>query len=303
LQRTFGAQHALLAVLKPGDIIEVPIFLEGGELLPPVAPIPMGQGLTSHVIRTREVLVINRDLEGEAQRLGARVIGVMPKSLLAVPLLLGDDTVGVISIQDAEKENAYNETHIRQLTTLAAYIAIKIRNAELLEEAQRRAAELGFLFNVTRAAVAASTLDDALNNVVGILQQEIGGTDAATVYLTEIGKDVLQPHAAIGYGQDIVARYPELDTNSPLISLAIAGNEPVAIADIQTRLEYAKFDSRTHGMVLVPLKAGQALAGSDGCKPASWCFRGRPTKAAGSNFWYAHSHHSEQQVVGTNHPR
>jgi len=260
LQRTFGARHALLAVLHE-DLIEIPIFLEGGVLLPPIQPIPLGQGLTSHVIRTKEVLLLNENTEEEARRLGAKVIGVVPKSLLAVPLLLGDEIIGVISIQDPEKERAYDETHVRQLTTLAAYIAIKIRNAQLLEEAQRRAEELGFLFNVTRAAVSTTELDEALGNVAGILRDEIKAADAALIYLVAPGEETLEPHAAVGYGRDIAARYTSIPFNVGPLGVAAGHGQPLIISDAQAEAQYASFDERTRAAIVVPLKAGQELIG------------------------------------------
>jgi signal transduction histidine kinase/CheY-like chemotaxis protein/HAMP domain-containing protein len=260
LIRTFGATHAILAVLSPNGMIHLPIFLEGGELLSNIEPMPVGQGITSHVLRTREVLLINENMDSAIENLGARVIGVRPKSLLAVPLLLGDEAVGAISIQDPEREHAYNETHVRQMTTLAAYIAIKIRNAELLEEAQQRAGELGFLFDITRMAVSSTDLDEALTSVDELISREIKGAEAVMVYLAEEGSMTLTAHSAVGYGRDFTTRKPILNfTDFP--KQIVEGTESLLLHDAQSDPHFARLDERSHAVMMIPLWTAGTLSG------------------------------------------
>ena len=262
LMRTFGAQYGFLGVLGKDNLLHFPIFIEGGERLESPSPQPVGEGLSSHVIRTKQVLLLNENLPQEAERLGARVIGEMPKSLLAVPLTLGDEAIGVLSIQDAEREHAYGEAHIRQLTTLAAYIAIKIRNAELLEEAQRRAAELGFLFNLTRAAVSTSDLDEALSHVAEVLHNEIEGAEAAVIYLANAEDNCLDPRAAIGYGRDIALRQGRIEMGEGLVGMVAMQGRPLVIGDAwQEGPGGNGSGGRTRSAVLVPLMVGDMLIG------------------------------------------
>ncbi|MBN1427962.1 MAG: GAF domain-containing protein [Anaerolineae bacterium] len=261
LQHTFGAQHGFLAVSAEKDMIQLPIFMENGQRIPPIGAIPIGQGLTNYVLKTREVLLINENVQENAQKLDAQISGTIPKSLLAVPLLLGDEIIGVISIQDPDREFAYNETHVRQLTTLAAYISVKIRNAELLDEAQRRASELGFLFNITRAAVATTELDEALSNVTNILLTEIPGAEAAIIHLVSPDDNTLEPHAAVGFGRDIAVRYPRIKLGETVIGMVAEDGIPLVTPNTQTDPRYGEFDDRIQAALIVPLRAGAESIG------------------------------------------
>ena len=147
--------------------------------------------------------------------------------------MIGEEVVGIISIQDADNEHAYDEAHVRQLTTLAAYIAVKIRNAQLLEEAERRADELGFLFDVTRAAVQTANLDEALSNVAEILIREIVEAESAVFYLADELTPTFAAHAAVGYGRELVARQAHIPSDEGLVGLAVHDGQPLIIGDAQ----------------------------------------------------------------------
>ena len=95
---------------------------------------PFGQGLTSHIMRTREPLLLNRDEDFEA--LGNRGVGTPVKSYLGVPILVGDGAIGVISVQSIEARGPVRPADARLLATIAANVGIAIQNARLLREAQ-----------------------------------------------------------------------------------------------------------------------------------------------------------------------
>ena len=61
------------------------------------------------------------------------------KSWLGVPLLVGNQVVGMIAIHDPRQENRYSDDDIALLTTIASQIATAIQNAQLLEQIQNNA--------------------------------------------------------------------------------------------------------------------------------------------------------------------
>lgn len=261
LMRTFGTQYGYLGIYNAeSNMVEVPIFIEGGQRVTSPPPFSAEQGLTAHVIRTKEVLVLNENVADEAERLGAFQVGDNVKSVLIVPLLVGEEVIGVVSIQDRHNENAYDESHIRQLSTLAAYIAVKLRNAELLLEAQLRASELEFLFDMTRAAVQTTDLDEALSSVAQIMQMEITGAESVVVYLADMA-DLLMPHAAVGYGRDVLARNQLIAWGEGPIGHAAMSGESTLIADVQNAPYNLNGDSRTRSMLLVPLTSRGEVIG------------------------------------------
>ncbi len=262
LMRTFGTQHGYLGMVNDDGMIELPIFIENGERIESPPPQLAGEGLSGYVINTKQTLLINENLEEEAKRLGARVVRTMPKSALMVPLQIGDEVMGVISLMDVAQEHAYDESHVRQLSTLAAYIAIKIHNAELLEEAQRQAAELGFLFNTTSVAVGTTDLDAALEDVASILFNEISGAEASVIYLISEDDQYLEPHAAVGYGREIAARGTRLAVDEGMFGMATETGRAQIVDDTHMSSRVNGGAGRTRSAIVVPLITGGQIIGA-----------------------------------------
>lgn len=130
---------------------------------------PLGQGLTTHVIDTQRPLLI-RDAARELPAMGLKPILLEPKirSILAVPLLVENRSVGVLSVQSFH-EDAYEERHVSLLTTIAQQAAVALENArhyqlatidqltglyqrdyffQRLEDEHRRASRYGTSFSI-----------------------------------------------------------------------------------------------------------------------------------------------------------
>ncbi len=131
------------------DTIEIPYMDEGDEIVS-LEPFPLGQGLTSIVIRTREPLMLVEDTEARSKALGAIVTsGGAAKSWLGVPLLIGGEPIGAIVVQDLEHEHRFDDDDLRLLLTLASQVAVAIRNARLLEQTESQAQRERRLFEIT----------------------------------------------------------------------------------------------------------------------------------------------------------
>ena len=96
----------------------------------------------------------------------------MPKSVLFVPLVTGGEATGVISLQNIDREHAFDESDQRLLTTLAGSLSVALENARLVHETRQRNAELA-LINGVQEALAGELDLQAIYDVVGDKIQEI----------------------------------------------------------------------------------------------------------------------------------
>jgi hypothetical protein len=93
--------------------------------------------------------------------LGASLIGDanatdVGQSYVGVPILIGDEARGVVALYSREQD-AFADSDVRLLTTLATTMSVALENARLLDETQRRSRETAALAEVGRDI--SSTLD------------------------------------------------------------------------------------------------------------------------------------------------
>ncbi len=168
---------------------------------------PLGQGLTSEVIQTRQPLVIG--LKEEAIAFGARYVAnaagdqEQVESYMGVPIITGERIVGVVDVQSYRK-NAFDQGSVRLLSTLSANMGVALENARLFQETNLRADEMAALNDIGREISA--TLD--LN---AVLEQ-----------IATRAKDVLD-------ARDIVLRLLQPDGSLPAV-VALGKNAPMLLA-------------------------------------------------------------------------
>jgi PAS domain S-box-containing protein len=136
VRRLLGDVFFLIAIYHPkSNQIEIPYVYEGSDLIS-LEPFPLGEGLTSILIKNRKPLLLVQDTEKRAAELGAKIVGKPAKSWLGVPLIAGDEVVGAMIVQDVDHELRFTENDVSLLSTLAPQIAVVIRNDQLLGEMQ-----------------------------------------------------------------------------------------------------------------------------------------------------------------------
>lgn len=76
-----------------------------------------------------------------------------------VPLLIGDRAIGLISLQNLDREHAFNDGDVRLLMTIGSSLSVALENARLFDETRRRAAELSIVNTVGQAFADQLDLD------------------------------------------------------------------------------------------------------------------------------------------------
>src|SRR5256884_9803489 len=140
-------------------------------------PTPGGMGET--MIKTRRPFILNSVADYESLPGGALPGTDLSKSLIAVPIISSDRVLGSIVIENYERENAFGESELRLLTTIAASLGTALENARLFDETQRllketeqRAAELAVI-NSIQEGMAAELDFQAIVDLVGDKLREV----------------------------------------------------------------------------------------------------------------------------------
>ena len=165
LREVFQANIVYVALLdKETNMINFPYGV--GEEFPPMK---FGEGLTSKIIETGEALLINEDVTGSYSRLGIEETGKDAESYLGVPVAVGKEVIGVVSVQSTENQGQFEEADKHLLQTIAANVGIAIHNAHLYEEARtaREAAEEANEAKSSFLSTVSHELRTPLTSVVG----------------------------------------------------------------------------------------------------------------------------------------
>ncbi|HEY6041174.1 MAG TPA: GAF domain-containing protein, partial [Anaerolineae bacterium] len=274
LTRSFEASSGYVALYDAATrTIEIPYLLDRHQPQP-VEPIPLGEGLTSLVITSRQPLLINTDTVERARELGARVAGEPPLSFLAVPILSGSDVIGVVSVQSAEGERLLTREDENLLTTVAANLSVALQSVNLfqalqveLEERQRArdALEksnqyLNSLQTTSLGLVARLEVNELLRDIV-TRAGDLVGSENGYVYIVDPAANEMEMRVGTGLYDDLVG--VRARPGAGLAGQVWETGEPLAIDDYQkwpARLPGARRDL-LRGVVGVPLRSGDRTAG------------------------------------------
>jgi phosphoserine phosphatase RsbU/P len=112
--------------------IEHRYAIERGERVYAPGRFPI-RGFRTQIVQTRLPILVNSNVAEQAAILGQPTLPgtITPKSWLGVPMLVGDQVTGILSLQNVDHENAFTESGVRLLQTLAASMSVALENARL----------------------------------------------------------------------------------------------------------------------------------------------------------------------------
>lgn len=190
-----SAIHTQVAALMPArnfyvalydaetDEVSFPLAFEDGQRVAWQSR-RTSSGLTEQVLQTRRPLLIERDIDVALERMGLEQIGRTAASWLGVPILVGDEAIGIIAIQSYSTPEAYDLSHQEILVTIAGQAAVAIQNARLYERTDealaRRVQELASVLRTTAEGILLIDTDyqilaanRALANFLNVAQAEM----------------------------------------------------------------------------------------------------------------------------------
>lgn len=147
VSRVFDTKHFFIATHEKGSEEYTLAFrIDNGKRREPETR-SLGLGLTGYLLTSGTSLILNSPAEMEAlsKREGITVLGTPACSWMGVPLLAGDYIAGILAIQSCEKEGIYTQADLALFSMIASQVAAAIRNAQLYNDARRRAEEMASL--------------------------------------------------------------------------------------------------------------------------------------------------------------
>ncbi len=191
-----------------------------------------------------------------------------PRSALFVPLVIGDRTLGAITVQ-AWRPNAFDAEDERLLAIVANGAAAALQSAGLYEQAARRAAQLELLAEVGRRVNVLQPLADLYQQAIGLITERLPELTVRFYTVGEAGLDLVAetPGAALESEisrqlateaaqtatrvkrEPVEARHPELHAPLPADSAARAAwplfiDERV-VGVLSVKMPQAAFDGAT----------------------------------------------------------
>ncbi len=225
---------------------------------------PLGEGLTSVLIRTREPLMLVEDTEKRAIAMGAKIAGKPAKSWLGVPLLARGVAIGALIIQDLENEHSFSEDDLRFVTAVTTQIASTIYNIRLLNESQQTALQFETAAEIARDISSSLNLDELLLKAVELIRSRFDFYHAA-VFLTDLpGEFVVIREATGEAGAQMKRMGHKLGIGSKSVVGFVAGKgEPLVVNDTARDGTYFAnpLTPKTRAEAAIPLKVGGRIVG------------------------------------------
>lgn len=264
IQQIIGEYNLIVALYdEKSNSISVPFSYENGQIQS-IESFPLGEGLTSILIRTRKPLMLVEDTERRAAELGAKVVGKPAKSWMGAPMLVQNNPIGALIIQDLENEHTFDETDLKFFTTLAGQVAGVLHNVHLLDESQRKAIQLETASEIARDISGSLNLDELLVKAVNFIRERFDFYHAA-VFLHDLPGEFAVIREATGdAGIQMKRAGHKIGVGSKSIVGFVSGRgESLVVNDTTKDATYYANPllPDTRAEAAIPLKVGERILG------------------------------------------
>jgi GAF domain-containing protein len=167
--------------------LRFPYVSENREVIK-VDPLPLEDGLPSLIIRTQQPLLLQEDTVRRVKALGSDMEDKVAQSWLGVPLMTGEEILGVIVVQDFEREERFSEDDAALMTTLASQVATALQNAQLMEQIQRTARRERLIHEIASKLRRAPDMKSILSTTARELNRAFNATSTSIQLKSQVRK-------------------------------------------------------------------------------------------------------------------
>jgi signal transduction histidine kinase/DNA-binding response OmpR family regulator len=259
-----GAEGVLLLFLEGEEFVFAATSGEVSEQLCNMR-MPSHIGVAGSVLRNEKPVLV-RD-EADRAQVFAEINqqgGYQTRSLMAVPVLLGGQVVGVMEAVHSEP-NAFDQGDLNLLETTAAWTAIALGNARQHKALQRQLQESQALASISQALNETLELDRILDLIANSARQIIPQVERAVIHLFDEDQQVLKP-IAISSEFNMGEQYLSMRAGIGVAGLVLDQGITLNIGDTEQDERFVPQEGRGSGylrsLLVAPVQSGDHRLGT-----------------------------------------
>ena len=218
-----------------------------------------GEGAMGKVAETKQALIIPdyQDWDGRSDKYTKTTV----HSVMVVPLLIGDQLLGVVAVVHLDKQSKFSVEDLNLLNLFAPLAATAIENARLFEAERKKAQEQEALLDTMKDLSGKLELKALLQSVVkrSVELLQVTGGELAIYHPEEKQLEIV---ASLNLGMESLGLRLELGEGA--MGTAAANQETLLIPDYQTwASKSTKYtETKVHSVMVVPLMIKDQLVGA-----------------------------------------
>jgi GAF domain-containing protein len=270
IRQVFDAQGIGISIYdRKSKLVSIPYFVDDEQRIS-MEETHEPIGFTGHIIQTSQPLIVNRDLIQKMEELGSQWVGGdeeetrFSQSFLGVPIIVAGEVTGVISLTNYDREDAYSDSDVKLLSTLASSMSVALENARLFEEERQRSGELAIINSVQQALSSQLDYQEVIN-LVGDKLREVFNTEDLAIRIYDNQDNLVHYLYEYEHGEKL-----EFDP-APLIGITkavVESRKPLLVnEDVENQMKALGSSllpgtDQPKSLVAVPILVGDEVIGT-----------------------------------------
>jgi len=223
---------------------------------------PINAGALGEVARSSHPVLVTDPSDRTSREIEA-ITGHDIRSLIVVPLKLGDEVIGVMEVANAEPD-AFTSGDLRLVEAASTWAAIAISNARRHERTQRRLQESQAVAFITQALNSTLDLKQILQMIVDSAHKIIPQIERAVIHDWEEEKQALRPAAVAGMVDTLGRPDVTMRPGEGIAGRVIAEGIVINVKDTRTDPRYLRLGVSTHlrSLLVVPVQTSTRRLGT-----------------------------------------
>ncbi len=259
-----SAKSATIFILDRNSQLLIPRLSKGEPVERSPLDLQTSSDLAVQVAHTGKAAQLVDDCESFPSAVSTRPDALHSCCRLCLPLIAGEETMGVIDLESHPRCVRYGIDVEELLVTIASQAALVLRNAETHEDLEQHYRELSLLYEIQQEVSSTLEYKKVLKLIVDRTRRLMHGSECTIRLVENQGPRKIVRVAATTANSHIGPSSMPLEES--LIDLQVFGGELIAIEDIRAdpRLSYRADAEKANivSMLCAPLTARRRVLGS-----------------------------------------